>query len=421
MVAILFTALIAVSVGSFLKLAGGESRLANIAFHSNGSLNLAEGGVEKALYAINREAWSGWTVSGNTAEFNGETVDLGDNITGTIRARITGMNGSPVIFAEGAIQVPGRPAVVKQVEVRLGRRSLFANGITARDDIRFNGNVEVDSYRSGLGPPSYFNRNDNGSVASASVAIHSVELTGNSEIWGRVATGGAWPKTSPNVRIHGEDTPRGVKIDPGRVALDFASDFPEIAPPTTYDEYRSSIDVRGNNKSATLGVPGATEPTVIRMESISVGGNGELTIVGPVIVHLLGDLNLSGNGEIVIPDNGRSSLVLYIDGDFHNGGNGAFNESTVPANLVVYGTNPVYQTIHLGGNADWQAVVYAPNADIHFGGNVDMAGAVVGNRIRGNGNFDFHYDEDLGDFGSDGSYRMVRWRELHLAEERVAF
>lgn len=418
-VALIFGMVMAMAVASFLKLANHEAKLATRMFYANSSLNLAEAGVEKALFALNHNDWSGWNRTGNEALMIDEVIDLGRSVQGVIQARVLSINNNPIVQAGGVTQIPGAPDLVRQIEVRLNKRSLFANGITTRRGVRFNGNVDVDSYKSSLGPPSGSNRRDNGSVASTSVEMNPIILTGNSEIWGRVATGGQWPKLTPNAKIRGEDTPYGVNVDPNRVALDFAADFPEVDPPTTFNKYIPSINVKGNDKSATLGTPNVLE--VIKMDSISVKANGRLTIVGPVIIHLTGNLELGGNGQIVIPKTGNAGAIIYIDGDWYNGGNGVANETNLPANLVVFGTNRVYQSIDLGGNAQWNAAVYAPNADLHIGGNVEMAGAVVADQLHAGGNFNFHYDEDLADqFGSD-SYRMDRWREIFNVADRFTF
>ncbi len=413
MVAVLFAILIAISVGSFLKLANHESRLSNIAFHSNSSLNLAEAGVEMALYAMNHGDWSGWTVSGTTAEMGAETLDLGENASGIIHARILSLNANPIVQAEGKLELPNRPSVTKQVEVRLSRRSLFANGITTRRGVTFKGgNVEVDSYRSSLGLPSSSNRNDAGSVASVSVEASAIDLS-NSKVFGYVATGGSMPKVGPNGRVYGKNTPSGVKIDMSRVALDFASDFPDIDAPATYDIYQAQIN------GGTIGTQGATKPTVYKVRNISISGNTSFTVNGPVVMHVEQSVDVKGNAYIRITQHG--SLTLYVDGDVDIAGNGAVNETHLPANLLIYGTNKIGQTFKVAGNGNLFAAIYAPNADVEIKGNGDIGGAVVADMATLNGNAHFHYDEDLADFGSEGSYRMDKWRELHLAADRVSF
>src|SRR5690606_24740184 len=101
-----------------------------------------------------------------------EVIDLGRSVQGVIQARVLSSNNNPIVQAGGVTQIPGAPDLVRQIEVRLNKRSLFANGITTRRGVRFNGNVDVDSYKSSLGPPSGSNRRDNGSVASTSVEMN---------------------------------------------------------------------------------------------------------------------------------------------------------------------------------------------------------------------------------------------------------
>lgn len=420
LVAIMFAAIMALAVASFLQLTSFESRMANTVFYSNSSLNLAEAGVEKALFALNNDDWTGWVRNGNEAVMEEEEIALAGNLHGIIQARVSSIGSKPTVQAGGTTVLPSRPDVVKQVEVNLSRRSLFANGITTRRGVEFNGNTNVDSYESSAGPPSLTNRKDNGTVACASLEHSSIVMSGNPEVWGRVATGGEMPILQGNAKIQGEDTPPGVNVDLNRIALDFASDFPEVSPPTVFDDYIHSIYVDGNNQSATVGTPGQLER--IKMNSLTVKANGKLTIRGPVIIHLTGDFKLGGNGQIVIPDSGNASAVFYIDGDLENGGNGTLNETNDPAKLVIYGTNTVSQRFDLGGNVDWHAAIYAPNAAMKIGGNVEIGGAIVADTVAAGGNLKFHYDEDLADqFSGGNGFGMDRWRELYLAEDRVTF
>lgn len=417
MITVIFSAIIVMVVGSFLRLAQNENRMANVSFYSNNSLNLAEGGVEMALHALNYENWDGWSLESGVARMESLTVDLGKNQVGFIDVLVRDYDGQPVVVAEGRTQLQNRPEVAKQIEVYLSRRSLFANGITSRRGARFSGgNATVDSYRSSLGVPSSTNRNDNGSVASVSVETDALDLS-NSEIFGYVATGGSMPTVGPNGKIYGHDTPAGVDVDPNRIALDFDSSFPEVIPPSSYDVYIPAI-----NNTRTLGTPGATTPTVYQVGNISLGGSQALTIAGPVVIHVTGNVSVRGNAFILVADTGAAEF--YVDNSFDIGGNGVANATTIPANLLIYGSNPVHQEFKLHGNAALQAAVYAPNAHVSMqggGSSGSMAGAVVANRVHINGNYSFHYDEDLADFSPSKSYRMDRWREIHVAADRISF
>src|SRR5690606_9708957 len=164
------------------------------------------------------------------------------------------------------------------------RRSLFSNEITPRRGVRFKGGTAyVDSHRSSLGLPSVTNRYDRGSVASTSVETDAITLS-NSTVYGRVATGGSWPSVEPNGRIYGTDTPSSLKVDPQRVALDFAADFPEVdVPAFTPDQYIPNV-----SGSVTLGNAGATTPQFLRIDNINISGQSTLRFQGPVVVYLTG-------------------------------------------------------------------------------------------------------------------------------------
>ncbi len=99
------------------------------------------------------------------------------------------------------------------------------------------------------------------------------------------------------------------------------------------------------------------------------------------------------------------------------------NMSGLPKNLIMYGTASS-QTIKLHGNGAAQAAIFAPNADLELKGGgttgVFMGSAVVKTAFV-NGNFEFHYDEDLSNVDSSGVYTVGAWRELNGQAQRVSF
>src|SRR5690606_31737109 len=122
--------------------------------------------------------------------------------------------------------------------------------------------------------------------------------------------------------------------------------------------------------------PGATTPRVYKIGSIGLSGQSLLRIVGPVVLHVTGNISVSGQAEIRVEEG--ASAVIYADSTVDIGGNGAMNATTIPANLLIYGTNRVYQSIKIAGNGELQAAVYAPNASMTINGNGEVSGAVVG-------------------------------------------
>jgi hypothetical protein len=402
---------LSVFLGSFVRLAIGAYRLSDRTFYSNSCVNLSEGGLEEALYALNNSDWTGWTSSGGHMNRTISKVRLGHGATGTIKVRVYdyATSLSPRVVAEGRATFITGPEIVKQIEITASKKSFWANGLVAKDRVRFKGgNAYVDSYdttdpnHSTGGLYEFSKRKDNGSVGSVLVGSDAVAI-GNAEIWGYVATGGSMPAFGPGGRIHGLSTPAGVNIDLERIRTDFATNLEEITAPTSFDQVFTNI-----SGTANLGVSGAA--TAIRASSIE-NKNGEVTqILGDVTLVVTGDIVIKGNFQI----EANSSMILYFSGDVDIGGNGLINMSGVPKNAIMYGTASS-QVVKLHGNGAVQAAIYAPNADFEMkgGGSTGVfLGAVVVKTAFINGNFEFHYDEGLADLGSSDVYRVGSWREL---------
>ncbi len=411
-IAVLFAAIAAISIGSYIRLAGGEMRLANAQFYSNASLNLAEAGIEEALYAFNQGDWSekGWGQSDNANVRSNHFSDiaLGEGAVGDIRVRVHDARfPNPTIYAQAEVLSGTGRMTVKQIEVTLRRRSLFANGITSRNNVKFSGgNVFVASYRSS--DPDWTTL-DGGSVASVSVEEDSVDV-GNAEIFGTVATGQQWPKIR-NGMVYGNDTPDGLDVDPNRVSTDFSSSFPEISSPEPENWHYFTKD----GEETVLGDGDFPETTqYVKASDINLAGEDILRVEGSVVLIVDGDINVAGSAQFILEEG--ASLQVYVSGDMDVRGNGWINEGGVPSSLQVYGMGADEQSFSIGGGAQWHAAIYAPNAvmAMNGGGNSgEFRGAIVGKEVTMNGNSQFYYDEELRDLEGESDFAMASWRELH--------
>ncbi|HEX9782222.1 MAG TPA: collagen-binding domain-containing protein [Opitutaceae bacterium] len=425
LVAILLGTGIALALGSFITLSVSSLKLSNRSLHSNSVLNLAEAAVEEGIYALNKSDWTGWSTHGSGSQNKTMSLgpfDLGHGAAGEATIVVYGATSSPSprIVAEGMVRPSIGPPISKQIEVKLRRRSHWATGLVAKDKITFSGgNATVDSYVSD--DPSYSTgglydaskRRDRGSAGSISVTTDAVSIS-NSDIWGYVATGGSLPQAGPNGTIRGTDTPAGVKIDLDRITTDFSATFDPVAAPTSFDVL--ATDITGN---ATLGSSGTT--TSVRAANVSNTNGKTIEILGNVTLVVTNEVDIKGT-LIVRPN---STLTIFVNGDFFAGGNGAVNQSGLPANLIIYGTatSPGGQTIKLHGNGALHGAVYAPNAAVELeggGSSGSMSGSVVANTITITGNYAFHYDEALEKVGSGNPFAVNRWRELILAADRVS-
>jgi Tfp pilus assembly protein PilX len=421
---------VAIGLGSFIALTVQASKLSNSSFSLNSALNLAEAGLESAMSSINRSDWSGWSnYSGSSANKTKSlpTFDLGSGTTGHVNVVVFGATSSPTprIVAQGRTEGNLGSSVRKQIEVRLRRRSHFATGMVAKDLVTFSGgNAYVDSYNSE--DPAYSTagqydpakKRDRGSVASARVEVTTDGVAiGNGNVWGYAATGGSDVDVGSTGSIKGADTPSGVRIDTSRITKDFSANFDiETAPDSGFTSVYANV-----TSSTTFGTAGATSK--ILAANLTANNSGDVfTVAGDVTMVVTGNITIKGS-IIVTPG---SSLTLYLAGDGDIGGNGIVNQTNVPKNVVIYGTDTVVggQTIKLHGNGILQAAVYAPNAHIELkgGGAVgEMSGSVIGYDIKMTGNYKFHYDEALAELSDGNPWAVGLWREITRPADMVSF
>lgn len=442
-VAMIMAAVLGIAITSYIQLARTNLNVSNRAFYNNAAINLAETGLEEAMWSINQmvdgngSAWSGWTTSGNNARRKWTGYAFDQNATGTVRVYVTNYNGAsnPTLVARSSVAVVGGAPIEKWIQVTLSKRSKFANGLVAKDSIRFSGNnASVDSWNSdpdhdpataAIGYSSGVKK-DNGSVGSISVSVDAV-LIQNADIWGYAATGGALPSVGSNGLVGPFGTSSGT-MDMSRVSTDFSANFDPVTPP-------SSAYIGLGTITNTLTLPRGGDTVsgdgYYYYEADSIAFNNKvLTISGKVILKLNNTSTAidigGGSGELHI-DSG-SSLAIYASGDIKIAGNGVMNGSTTtasanqPANFMIWGTKTSgTQNIQIAGNGVLSAVVYAPQGSVQINGNGDVCGSVVANDITVVGNATFHYDESLSDLDAGNPYGITRWKELTSAADRSTY
>jgi hypothetical protein len=454
-VAMIMSAVIGISIVSYLNLGKGTMTISNRALYSNAAMNLAENGLEEAMYSLNKkvaDATYSWTANDWTPTGSGNinarrrlpsssgTYNLDQNTKGYVRVCVYNYEGfvAPKMVARSTITLGGATSrtLEKWVYVQLRKTSKFSNGLVAKNSLRFNGNTaSVDSWNSDPDhdndpadavPYSTSVRDDNGSIGSISVAVGAVGVN-NADIWGYAATGAGLPSVGSNGLIGPFGTSSGT-MDMSHVSSDFSASFDPVTAPTAGLTAISAIG--SSDLPMTLGSTGATN--IFSLPSITGNGGATniLTIEGEVTLVLTNTagsdaIDITGNAGIVITPG--SKLIIYTAGDINLGGNGVANGGTTtatanqPANFQIWGTSTTTQTIGVAGNGVLSGVIYAPNADVSINGNGDVMGSVVANNITVTGSAAFHYDESLGDFGGGNPYRVAAWKELTLPSDRATY
>jgi hypothetical protein len=450
----LLSAIIALSLTSYMQLSRTALMNSNRSYHQNAAMNLAEQGIEEALYALNQDVasgtylWTGWTISGANAQREWSGVQLLQGSTATYRVYIynyaAANPAAKTIFSRCRVTVGGGVSapIEKWVRVTCRKASKFANGLVARSGIVFNGNyVSIDSWNSDpdnnpATPPVAYNasdpavRHDLGSVGSVSVTVGSVAVN-NADIWGYVSTGGAAPSVGSGGRI-GPFGTAGNTIDPSRVNTDFTANFQAVSAPSgSYSMYGGAIT--GNESlprtsDTTMGTGAFAGYHMIQADSINLNSR-VLTITGKVVLQLTNVFTAiditGGAGELALAAN--AALQIYTPGDIKIAGKGLTNAGTTeaaagqPINCQIYGTKTYgTQSIDIAGNGVLSAAVYAPNGSLKINGNGSVLGSFVANDITVVGQAAFHYDESMANYGGTNPFRISSWRELTSAADRAA-
>src|SRR5215212_5867546 len=139
-VAMLLCAIIGISLGSYLHLSRTALNISNRAMYNNAAMNLAEQGIEEAMYSINQfvdnpaYTWTGWTLSGVNAYRMWNDVVLSQNATAEYRVYIydyAGASAPKLVSRARVTRGAGGAPIEKWVEVTLNKTSKFANGLVA--------------------------------------------------------------------------------------------------------------------------------------------------------------------------------------------------------------------------------------------------------------------------------------------------
>lgn len=455
-VAMILAVLIAIALTSSIQLALNSMSLAERSFYQNAAVNLAEMGIEEAVYAYNQIddvaspalAWTGWNIDGTTATRTLPVFSLGANVVATVKVHCSDFSPAsgavkPVIVSKATVALPRGPATSKYIEVTLQKRALWALGMVVRDTIRSSGgNLYVDSWNSDpdnnpTTPPVAYalpgTAVANGSLATVSAANGAIDIAGGS-VYGTIAMGASgMPDYNKNNGIL-SSTLGGSGFDRDLVVNDFNAVFPAIAPPAVPAYAVTTTINPGTGNTYSLPRPG----DVARSDgyvyyNFAIGTNiqfngGTLAITDKVVLIFNNHagvyaMNVGGGGVLSVVSNAR--LKVYTNGHVSLSGGGVANDNPQPYTLMIYGTNPTVgnQQIELNGNGVLTASVYAPNANVTVsggGGDGHIYGAIVANRATLVGNTRFHYDESLANLVEGNPYGISQWRELQGADERAA-
>jgi len=450
----LVASIISISLVSYLNLSRTTLEVAHRSFLVNSSVNLAELGLEQALYCLNRNqsggvalatAWDGWTTDSTAHTATRTFPDSGSyqpapNATATVRVFVANYDlqaGAPTVVSKATIQPGGNaPPMSRYLQVTLARRALWSYGLVGRTRVQLNSNARVDSWDSGSDdspttPVTAYAagvRRDNGSVGTVSAVNGAVGLNSNAEVYGQVNTGGGTVTTLSNARIYGATTPARTNVDASRVNNQFEFTFPPITVPSPPTINTIGGSITGNS---TLPNPAIHSPNPADGKyyfsfgigtNIDLASNKTLRITDSVVLLFnnhagVPTIHTDSNANIAVTPG--KSVEVYTQGDITMDSNNSINIGNEARHFLIYGTSTTTQRITLSSNVVIYGCIYAPNAAFQIDSNCRLYGAIIADTIQMDSNAEFHYDEALGNFGGRGGFRVNQWKELRDAAERT--
>jgi hypothetical protein len=466
-VSLILAAIIGISLVSYVSLANNSLKQASRSFYSNSAMNIAEIGLERAIACFNQldngtsaAAWTGWATNNTT--YNATTSpttpwarntitvpNIGPGAEATIKVWVHHYEGSntysPKIIAKSTITQTNAAPIEKYIEVTIRKRSLFANGLVAKDDVDWSGGPMAASWNSdptGTGSPIYaYNPSaatGTPGAMTANVTVGSLRgdigLSGGT-VWGFAKTGPTGSISGGSV--HGLGT---TSDDTTRRTNDFNATFPTIQTPTPTIVNTVTTTLGGSISFPRVGDLSTTATLnnvtgtyyfynfTSLSAGIDVGGSDDMVINGNVVFIINNHPNtttVKTGGSASLTLAAGATLNVYTDGNVAIAGNGLVNSNAQPKNCFFWGTRTTDgQTMDISGNGQLKAVVYAPNAvvDLNGGGsNGKMMGSVVAKEINMNGGTEFYYDESLANLTTGNPWGISKWKELQSAAERAAY
>ncbi len=422
--AMLFAIGIGVVLGTYLNLSRTSLKVAHRTFFANDAANLAEAGVEEALYCFNQitvgtapaTAWSGWTFSSTNAMKTLPTFNRDQNAVGVVKVYVKGYDGSdtaPYVISQATVTpFDGGAPVTKTMHVAISLSAgPISHGLVGLNGVSFSGGTSADSYvsnptNSPTGPWLVY------SSAIARTSASVVVLAGSVSVGGGQIKGNLYLGTGVTV-------PNASKVT-GTITTNYSATFPFPTYPTAAGVSQSYN--LGSTIPATLPRVGDLPATDGRyyyfcastsVRSFSVTASRNVTIVGTASV----DMPITSTTTITLPT--TSTLYVYLTGAFTLSG-AALNASGYAGALQIYTTTTTACTV--GNNSQLVACFHAPNAAFSASGNATantLNGRFIANSISTGGGHNFHYDESLQGTASTTTYTVTRWLDLQTAADRA--
>jgi len=430
-VAILLMVCMAVMAAPFLARLSGQYRTTDRGYKSMAAFNLAEAGVDMAVFELN----STWLIFDWQAAEDGtltRTLDdlagSGGDVVGDADIRIHPLVGEErIVNSKGKVPFIADRIVDRSVEVVLKAEygSIFKFAVFADEGIYMASNTLIDSYDTNEAL-AYDDRaaganghvGTNSSIPAASGG--GIYMSSHDTIRGNIACGVGTPAGSVDSVI--DSTAANTSIEGGKYVLGTPFNM-TLDPPAS--SFVSGLTYNPAHPDLAAGGKGGV--TIINSaksgiyDSFVIDVNSKARIEGDVTLYITGTGRQTG--EFLMKNNSTleiapgSSLKLILgDTTFTQLSNTSVNNLTKTAsNLVILGTEEFTGEMHWNSNTDLYGAIAVPEASLHYDSNYDLYGSLVCDYLDFDANADIHYDEALGKLdwikGGVPRYTVKSWQE----------
>lgn len=379
--------LIAITV-AYVSRVATEYKLMSKVYNSTAALDLAEAGIDRALWEINYNGsgFSGWSTSidGSGSQTRSISVSgfqtasglkIGDySVTVTISA--DGMSGT----ATGIGYVPNAAKFDEKRTITVKfLRSNFNKAVLALNGITMSGQAKTDSYNSSVGPYASQTPTQEGSIATNG----SITLGSSTYVNGDANPGASYPFSG---------------VPP------VSGSYGTLQAPFTVEPIPSSVLTAAMASTNYDNITHDPKKEPVTGTSLNVSSDSYVTFGAGT--YYFTSINIAGQATV----NPSGTVIIYVDGGNINiSGQGVINTGA-PSNLQIYSTG---SSINVSGQAALAAAIYAPSASVTLTGQEQFYGAIVCGQNSDSGQAKIHYDLALANLTPVfANNRITSWQEL---------
>ncbi|QQE11044.1 LamG domain-containing protein [Planctomycetota bacterium] len=260
-----------------------------------------------------------------------------------------------------------------------GGEITFQQGLIAKEDIRLQDDLKIDSKLSEGGPSGSY-EDDLGYVATNSTAFQAISMMDQAEIKGNANVG---PGANVSDAIKEYD---GSKITENKSSLSSTNYFPNSI--TIPSDLPASSGALYTDDKIDI-----TEDATY--DYIYLDDHAELKIKEDVRIHVLGDVTLKDKAKIKLE--GNHDLIMYVGGNILLDYENKISEKKYPERtyIVMYGDNKEFR-FSADKKCTVNAVLYNPLGEMRgYGEGIFYGGIVVNNFIAGY-KTELHLDPRIG-------------------------